>query len=169
MAREARKLSKSGNYYVELKGDRLFGSDDDKKQFIEILEKNFATGIIHGYRLDNDKIRLVVKESEKGISMAMKSVTTSYARYFNRIHVRDGKLFTDRFKSEPLETEEEITEYVKSLDKKAAVKRKKTQKTEKTKTEEEVQIKKEDYTDNDTAKNNINKSVPKKSLPSWLL
>ena len=169
MAREARKLSKSGNYYVELKGDRLFGSDDDKKQFIEILEKNFATGIIHGYRLDNDKIRLVVKESEKGISMAMKSVTTSYARYFNRIHVRDGKLFTDRFKSEPLETEEEITEYVKSLDKKTAVKRKRTKKTEKTKTEEKIQIKKEDNTDNDTAKNSINKSVPKKSLPSWLL
>lgn len=166
MAREARKLSKSGNYYVELKGDRLFGSDDDKKQFIEILEKNFATGIIHGYRLNNDKIRLVVKESEKGISMAMKSVTTSYARYFNRIHVRDGKLFTDRFKSEPLETEEEITEYVKSLDKKAAVKRKRTKKT---KPEEKIQIKKEDNTDNDTAKNNINKSVPKKSLPSWLL
>lgn len=166
MAREARKLSKSGNYYVELKGDRLFGSDDDKKQFIEILEKNFATGIIHGYRLDNDKIRLVVKESEKGISMAMKSVTTSYARYFNRIHVRDGKLFTDRFKSEPLETEEEITEYVKSLDKKTAVKRKRTKKT---KPEEKIQIKKEDSTDNDTAKNSINKSVPKKSLPSWLL
>ena len=110
MARKAREISKSGNYYITLKGNELFVTDEDKKMFVEILEKNFATGIVHGYYLTKSEIRLVVKEGEKGISMTMKPVTTSYARYFNRTHEREGKLFADRFKSEPLETDEEIEE-----------------------------------------------------------
>lgn len=44
MARKAREISKSGNYYITLKGDELFATDEDKKMFVEILEKNFATG-----------------------------------------------------------------------------------------------------------------------------
>lgn len=115
MAREARKISKSGNYYVVLKGEKLFVTDEDKKMFIGILEKNFATGVVHGYELGDNEIRLVVKEGEKGISMTMKPVTTSYARYFNRTHEREGKLFSGRFKSEPLETSEEIEECIKNL------------------------------------------------------
>ena len=47
MAREARKISKSGNYYIVLRGEELFVTEDDKKQFVQILEKNFATGILH--------------------------------------------------------------------------------------------------------------------------
>ena len=65
MAREARKISKSGNYYVVLKGDELFVTKADKEQFVEILERNFATGKVYGYELLKDEIRLVVKEGEK--------------------------------------------------------------------------------------------------------
>lgn len=43
MARKAREISKSGNYYITLKGNELFVTDEDKKMFVEILEKNFAT------------------------------------------------------------------------------------------------------------------------------
>lgn len=93
MARKAREISKSGNYYITLKGDELFVTDEDKKMFVEILEKNFPQpGIVHSYYLTKSEIRLVVKEGEKGISMTMKPVTTSYARYFNRTHEREGKL-----------------------------------------------------------------------------
>ena len=65
--------------------------------FVEILEKNFATGIVHSYYLTKSEIRLVVKEGEKGISMTMKPVTTSYARYFNRTQRKRGQAFCDRF------------------------------------------------------------------------
>lgn len=163
MAREARKLSKSGNYYVELRGEMLFCSDEDKKKFVEILEKNFATGIIHGYKLDKERIRLVVKESEKGISQAMKSVTTSYARYFNRTNNRDGKLFLDRFKSEPLETEDEIFGKIASLDK-DVVKKKRTVKRV-TSQVQETEEKKKEVIETEEKK----KPLQKKSLPSWLL
>ena len=124
MARKAREISKSGNYYITLKGNELFVTDEDKKMFVEILEKNFATGIVHGYYLTKSEIRLVVKEGEKGISMTMKPVTTSYARYFNRTHEREGKLFADRFKSEPLETDEK-TEETKPIEEKKEEKKNK--------------------------------------------
>ena len=39
MARKAREISKSGNYYITLKGNELFVTDEDKKMFVEILEK----------------------------------------------------------------------------------------------------------------------------------
>lgn len=155
MAREARKLSKSGNYYITLRGKELFITDEDKQKFVDVLEKNFATGIIHGYELTKTEIRLVVKEGEKGISMTMKPVTTSYARYFNRVHEREGKLFSDRFKSEPLETKSEIEERIASL--KDVLKNvpekqvKKASKPDKIKTEKKPAAQKD------------------KNLPSWLL
>ncbi len=48
--------------------------------------------------------------------MTMKPVTTSYARYFNRTHEREGKLLRTDLKSEPLETDEEIEECIKNLE-----------------------------------------------------
>lgn len=83
---------------------------------LKFLKRISQPGIVHSYYLTKSEIRLVVKEGEKGISMTMKPVTTSYARYFNRTHEREGKLFTDRFKSEPLETDEEIAECIKNLE-----------------------------------------------------
>ena len=160
MAREARKLSKSGSYYIVLKGEELFVNDEDKNSFIEILEKNFATGIVHGYELTRSEIRLVVKEGERGISMTMKPVTTSYARYFNRTHNRSGKLFLGRFRSEPLETAEEIEECLKNIGKpavkKTAVRKRTPDKAQTRKTE--------------TKKEKLKpRTAPKQSLPSWLL
>lgn len=176
MAREARKLSKSGNYYVELKGEMLFETDADKKAFIEILEKNFATGIVRGYELLENEIRLVVKEGERGISMTMKSITTSYARYFNRANNKEGKLFSGRFKSEPLETEDEINEHIANLKngtnkksvpaKKVAVKNQAMPK--KTAVSKKTEVKKEDI--EKTEEKTIKKPQKNtKNLPSWLL
>ena len=162
MARKAREISKSGNYYITLKGNELFVTDEDKKMFVEILEKNFATGIVHGYYLTKSEIRLVVKEGEKGISMTMKPVTTSYARYFNRTHEREGKLF---------ETDEEIEECIKNLEndtpkkqakpKRTAPKKKDVTKVKKT----EIKIEKTEETKPIEEK----KEEKKNKLPSWLL
>ncbi|MCC8160542.1 MAG: hypothetical protein LIO53_04395 [Oscillospiraceae bacterium] len=162
MAREARKMSISGNYYVVLKGEELFVTEEDKKKFLEILEKNFATGIVHGSFLAQGEIRLVVKEGEKGISMAMKSVTTSYARYFNRTHNREGKLFSGRFASEPLETDGEIEEKIKTLQS-GEVKPKKRPAVRKTQKPTPKPLIKEEK------KAEPKKEEKKKNLPSWLL
>ncbi len=168
MAREARRLSKSGNYYVCLRGRELFVTDEDKQRFIEILEKNFATGIIHGYALTKTEIRLVVKEGEKGISMTMKPVTTSYARYFNRVHGKEGKLFADRFKSNPLETTEEIEECIKKLEN--TDENKTFKKGDKSLNKKTATKKIEKKADDTTAKEKVIPQVQRnRSLPSWLL
>lgn len=118
MAREARKLSSKGLYYIELKGDTLFKTEDDKKRFLEIANEYFGKGgKIYGYSLTKTSIKMVVKESEKGISMTMKPITVSYARYFNKTHGGEGSIFADRFKSIPYESKKEVDEAVLALDK----------------------------------------------------
>lgn len=80
-----------------------------------MLEKYFADGEVYGFNLSESEIRLVVKESPKGISMTVKPLTTSYARYFNRTHNITGKLFNGRFTSIPIESEEEKRSFIDGL------------------------------------------------------
>lgn len=90
--------------------------------------------------------------------MTMKPVTTSYARYFNRTHNREGKLFAGRFKSEPLETEEEIEERLKDIKKSDAKKSRQTANTVKRK-----------ETPKKTKAPEKKEPVKTNTLPSWLL
>lgn len=176
MAREARKLSSKGLYYVELKGDRLFFDDEDRERFLELIEKYFKDGgKIYGYVLNDDRIYMAVKESSKGISLTMKPVTVSYARYFNKRHGGDGSIFTDRFKSIPYESLKELKEAAEDLENVRGTDKKERKKaTKKSAPKKTV----------DTAKNVTEKvtpptsadekkpEMPKKrnrNLPSWLL
>lgn len=160
MARQARQMSKSGKYFVSLRGQELYVTGADKERFAEIAAEKFDGGKVYGIEIDKNEIRMVVKEPLNGISMAMKSLTTVYARYFNNANGREGKLFEGRFKSEPLETKQETDECLKNLKiyakqpKKPAVKKAapKTLKAEKPETKKPEP-----------------KPQPKKSLPSWLL
>ncbi len=115
MAREARKISSTGMYAISLCGSRLFENEEDEKVFHEMLDKYFDGGEVYGCALSKTEIRLVVKETPKGISMTMKPLITSYARYFNRTHNLEGKLFSCRFKSEPIESSEDRDEAVKKM------------------------------------------------------
>lgn len=153
MAREARKISSAGMYAVKLSGKKLFKADDDEKMFLELLEKYFEGGAVYGYALSDNEIKLVVKETPKGISMTMKPLITSYARYYNRTHNTEGKLFSGRFLSEPIESEEERKEAVKNL--KTLFETKKTRDTKPTKPKEAAIPEK--------------KPAKKKSMPSYLL
>ena len=102
--------------------------------------------------------------------MTMKPVTTSYARYFNRVHEREGKLFAGRFKSDPLETTAEIEECINNLKrqkpKKKTVKRmaenvKITAVTEKNQTVKQASIAQKERETQPAKKN--------RDLPPWLL
>ena len=159
MARQARVRSKSGMYRVTLRGAELFRKESDKEVFSQMLEKYFETGEIYGVNLAETEINLVVKEGENGISMTMKPLTTSYARYFNRTYGLDGKLFTGRFISVPIETEDEKKEQLEFINNpsKGTVKsvKRTVRGTQKPKKEEEVKPK-------ETRR-------VQQSLPSWLL
>lgn len=163
MARQARALSSKGLYYVELKGERLFKTDGDRKIFMEILSECFADGgKIYGTDLSDTVIKLVVKESGAGISAAVKSLKIRYARYFNRETGKKGEVFLDRFKSIPFESETEAKAAAKDMGSvvKTASPRKTTVKTPK---KTAVQKPREEKAAE------VKKPSAKKNLPTWLL
>ncbi len=172
MARQAREVSKSGNYYVSLRGNELYVTDADKKRFAEIAAEKFEGGKVYGLEITKTEIRMAVKEPSNGISMAVKSLTTVYARYFNNVNGREGKVFEGRFRSAPLETKKEVDECVKNL-KTSAPEPKKTEKPKSVPKKTAAKTVKKTETVKKAApekKTETEKQPePKKNLPSWLL
>lgn len=121
MAREKREISSTGMYHILLRGiDELFSKDEDFKEFSAILEKFFEgkNAKLLGYSLLKNRVHILIDEGEMGISAIMKPISTSYARYFNRVNDLQGKLFYDRYKSEPIESENQLAEvkgFLKSM------------------------------------------------------
>ena len=58
------------------------------------------TLVIYAYCLMPNHVHLLVKEQSCGISDAIKSISVSYAYYFNKKYEHLGHLFQDRFRSE---------------------------------------------------------------------
>lgn len=103
MARKAREKSSTGIYAVSLKGQSdIFKTARMKEQFSESCKKYINEGLI-AIKFHADKVEMLIKESEKGISMDMKPLITSFARAYNRENDNEGKVFADRFKSIPVE------------------------------------------------------------------
>ena len=91
----------------------IFEDDEDYIRFISLLRslvQRFDDNgrplptqcTIYAYCLMNNHIHLLVKEQTDSISTTIKRVAVSYAYYFNRKYSRNGHLFQDRFKSEPV-------------------------------------------------------------------
>lgn len=113
MAREKRQISPTGIYHVLLRGiDELFSEKDDFEEFIAVLERYFenADSKLLGYALMKNRVHMIIDEGNNRISAVMKPICTSYARYYNRVHDVQGKLFYDRYKSEPVFDEENLQE-----------------------------------------------------------
>ena len=107
MARKAREKSKTGIYNIIARssGD-LFKTDADYDFFISILKEYIPD--VYAYALTPGFICIVAKESENGIGLDMKPLITKYARYYNRTYSNEGKIFEDRFKSEPINDDAEL-------------------------------------------------------------
>ena len=119
MARKARVRAESGIYYVEILGNNklIFVEDDDCRRFVEMLgaaaEEDYAE--ICAYVLLSEKICLVVKEGLSGISDLMRTVLPKYTARYNRKYQRSGKLFYDRYISEPIESDADLIDAVRFI------------------------------------------------------
>ncbi len=114
MARTGRVESKMGIYHVLLRGmNELFIEDRDFGEFVTILKKYTGLGTlkVFSYTLLKNRVHLVVSVPDS-IGASLKPLCTSYARYFNRTYQRNGKLFYDRLKSEPINSESELKNVV---------------------------------------------------------
>ena len=109
MARQARILSETGMYHIMLRGlnkQCIFSDDKDYMKFIEILSsvKNDTNLQIYAYCMMPNHVHLFVREAQKGdISSIMKRILSHYAGWYNFKHERTGHLFSNRYKSIPVE------------------------------------------------------------------
>lgn len=121
MARKKRQISPTGIYHVLLRGiDELFSEENDFEEFIDVLNRYFENtdAQLLGYALMKNRIHMIINEGSTGLSAIMKPICTSYARYYNRVHDLQGKLFYDRYKSEPVIDDgnlREIKGFLKSI------------------------------------------------------
>lgn len=106
MARKAREKSSTGIYAVMLRGNTdIFAQTEMRDEFIAAANTYLDKGLM-GIRFADNSVDMLISETKKGISMDMKPLITSFARTYNRTHKIDGKVFADRFKSVPVESDE---------------------------------------------------------------
>lgn len=111
MARKARVKDHFGIYYVtqNSSGCRpLFITDEDRNYFIDILQRvvNKFQCKVYEYCVQNDDTyHLIIDVNGGDLSKIMKSINIPYAMYATC----EGKLFKDRYKSQPIYNEEELT------------------------------------------------------------
>lgn len=118
MPRTARVQSASGNYHVMLRGVGrriIFEDDADRRAFLGVLArcaKECEVDLI-AYCLMSNHVHLALDNREGVPSRLMRRIGTSYAMRFNRLNDHVGHVFQGRFKSVPVESNEQLLETVR--------------------------------------------------------
>ena len=109
MPRRARALSTTGIYHVISRGvamQIIFEDEADRFYYLDrltkVLDEEEAT-LLAWCLMSNHTHLLVQFRGEPG--RVMKRINIKYAEHFNHKYKRQGHLFQDRYKSEPVETE----------------------------------------------------------------
>ena len=116
MPRKARKGSGTGIFHVMMRGinhQNIFEDAEDNYQFINTLDrmrKSYdddgnpcgTNCSFYAYCLMGNHFHLLIREREEKVGETIKRIASSYVYYYNRKYLRDGHLFKERFKSEPV-------------------------------------------------------------------
>ena len=116
MPRQARKESGTGIFHVMMRGinhQNIFEDDEDNWQFLNTLyrmrmrmdDNGLPCGTnctYYAYCLMANHFHLLIREREEKVGETVKRIASSYVYYFNKKYGRDGHLFKERFKSEPV-------------------------------------------------------------------
>ncbi len=108
MPRQARRKSESGIYHIMLRGinkQEIFEDREDYSKFLETLNKYKAISEykVFAYCLMSNHIHLLLKVEKEDLDLIIKRIGGSYVYWYNWKYKRNGHLFQDRFKSEPVE------------------------------------------------------------------
>ena len=120
MARQARKKSETGIYHIMLRGVNkqiIFLEDEDYRMFIRYLGicKTISDFEIYAYCLMDNHIHLLIQENDEPIATVMKRITCRFVYWYNTKYDRVGHLFQDRFRSEPVETDEYLFSVIRYI------------------------------------------------------
>ena len=107
MPRTARARSTVGLYHVLLRGAEgrmIFADDQDCARFLDSLShaREGDAFLLYAYCLMGTHAHLLIREASVPLETAFKRIGASYARYYNTRYNQTGRLFQDRFQSEPL-------------------------------------------------------------------
>lgn len=116
MPRQARKESGTGIHHVMMRGinhQNIFEDAEDYYQFITTLDRvrvqyddlGLPCGTnctLYAYCLMSNHVHLLIRERDESIGDTIKRIASSYVYYYNHKYLRDGHLFKERFKSEPV-------------------------------------------------------------------
>lgn len=91
----------------------IFEDAEDNYQFINTLDRMRvrydddgnpcgSSCTYYAYCLMNNHFHLLIREREESVGETVKRIASSYVYYYNRKYLRDGHLFKERFRSEPV-------------------------------------------------------------------
>lgn len=111
MPRQARKRSESGIYHIMLRGinrQDIFIDEQDKEKFLKTLKhyKDISGYKVFAYCLMSNHVHLLIKTEKENLDLILKRIAGSYVYWYNWKYKRIGHLFQDRFKSEPVDSDE---------------------------------------------------------------
>ena len=116
MPRQPRTESGTGIFHVMMRGinhQNIFEDEEDNYQFINTLDRMRvryddegnpcgSNCTYYAYCLMGNHFHLLIREREESVGETVKRIASSYVYYYNRKYGRDGHLFKERFKSEPV-------------------------------------------------------------------
>lgn len=111
MPRQARKKSESQIYHVMLRGinqQQIFEEDEDYWKFLKIVDecKAISGFQIYAYCMMGNHVHLLIREKNEILEQIIKRIGVRYVHWYNTKYQRVGHLFQDRFKSEPVDSNE---------------------------------------------------------------
>ncbi len=103
MARRPR-IESAGFHHVYNRGvekRKIFMDEKDKEKFLELIceVSKLYHFKIHSYCLMDNHYHLLLENSLENLSLGMRQINASYAKYFNKKHNRVGHLWQGRYKS----------------------------------------------------------------------
>lgn len=107
MPRKAREISNLDIYHVIARGINksiIFEEEDDFSTFLSILEhyqkqEDFQ---IFAYCLMSNHVHLLLGNTKGNLGNIMRKIQVTFAKWYNAKYERQGYLFQDRFRSEPI-------------------------------------------------------------------
>ena len=122
MTRSQREASSSDIYHVIVRGAGrrlLFEDDEDRRFFVERLftcaGREEGGADLLAWCLMENHVHLLLRAQLRDLESLMRSLDTSFARYYNGRHGHVGPVFQGRYKSIPVGTDAQLLETVRYI------------------------------------------------------
>ena len=112
MPRTARTISASGYYHIIARGigkQILFEEDADYLFFLRLMKNYSSSGefSVAAFCLMENHVHILAKIADGMMDKVMHNLLATYATYYNKKYDRIGHLYQDRYRSKPIENDQE--------------------------------------------------------------